>query len=246
MDSLARSPAWTGRAGATRCASSMSAARPSIVSSRPHGAGVADARSAIGQGRRVKVAIERPDGPVIEALFGADLEVVVIASRHIKAIRIRYGTAGNKDDRSDAYMLADVLRTDGHRLRPLRPDSPETVTLRATVRARKDLVQTRTRLIQQLRAHLELVFPGAVGLFSDLASPIALRFLLRFPSAPKAAGLSTEADGGLAREARGTPAGRVPRSCAGGSRQLPPASSGPKRGARGGDPRLRPGDPRGA
>jgi len=137
-----------------------------------------------------RVAIERPDGPVIEAIFAAGLEVVVIASRHVKALRTRYGTAGNKDDRSDAFLLADVLRTDGQRLRPLQPDAPATVTLRATVRARKDLVQTRTRLSQQLRAQLELAFPGAVGLFADLDSPIALRFLLRFPSATKAAWLS--------------------------------------------------------
>lgn len=137
-----------------------------------------------------RVAIERPDGPVIEALFGAGLEVVVIASRHVKALRTRSGTAGNKDDRADAFVLADVLRTDGHRLSGLQPDQPETVTLRATVRARKDLVQTRTRLSQQLRAQLELSFPGAVGLFADLDSPIALRFLLRFPSAAKAAWLS--------------------------------------------------------
>ena len=82
-----------------------------------------------------RVAIERPDGPVIDALFVAGLDVVVIASRHVKALRTRYGTAGNKDDRSDAYLLADVLRTDGHRLRTLRSDAPETVTLRATVRA---------------------------------------------------------------------------------------------------------------
>jgi transposase len=136
------------------------------------------------------VAIERPDGPVIDALFAAGLTVFVIASRHVKALRTRYGTAGNKDDRADAYLLADVLRTDGHRLRALQPDSPATVTLRATVRARKDLVQTRIRLMQQLRAHLELVYPGAVGLFADLDSPIALRFLLRFPSAAKAAWLS--------------------------------------------------------
>ena len=136
------------------------------------------------------VAIERPDGPVIDALFAAGLTVFVIASRHVKALRTRYGTAGNKDDRSDAFILADVLRTDGHRLRPLRPDSPGTVTLRATVRARKDLVRTRVRLAQQLRAHLELVYPGVVGLFWELDSPIALRFLLRFPSAAKAAWLS--------------------------------------------------------
>jgi transposase len=137
-----------------------------------------------------RVAIERPDGPVIDALFAAGLEVVVIASRHVKALRTRYGTAGNKDDRADAYLLADVLRTDGHRLRALQSDSPSTVTLRTTIRARKDLVQTRVRLVQQLTAHLELVFPGAVGLFADLESPIALRFLVRFPSARKASWLS--------------------------------------------------------
>jgi transposase len=136
------------------------------------------------------VAIERPDGPVIDALLAEGLTVFVIASRHVKALRTRYGTAGNKDDRADAYLLADVLRTDGQRLRPLQTDSPATVTLRATVRARKDLVQTRVRLMQQLRAHLDLVYPGAVGLFAELDSPIALRFLLRYPSAARAAWLS--------------------------------------------------------
>jgi hypothetical protein len=49
-----------------------------------------------------KVAIERPDGPVVEALLAAGLEVVVIPGRRVKALRGRYGTAGNKDDRFDA------------------------------------------------------------------------------------------------------------------------------------------------
>jgi transposase len=136
------------------------------------------------------VAIERPDGPVVDALLAADIPVTVIASRHVKALRTRHGLAGNKDDRSDAFILADALRTDGHRLRPLRPDSGATVALRATVRARKDLVRHRVALVQQLEAHLALVFPGAVDLFDDLASDIARAFLLRFPSAERAAWLS--------------------------------------------------------
>jgi len=49
-----------------------------------------------------RVAIERPDGPVVEALLAAGLEVVVIPGRQVKALRGRYGTAGNKDDRFDA------------------------------------------------------------------------------------------------------------------------------------------------
>lgn len=138
----------------------------------------------------VRVAIERPDGPVVDALMEAGLEVVVVSSRSIKALRQRYGSSGNKSDRSDAYVLADCLRTDGHRWTSLRPDSPATVTLRSHVRARKDLVETRVGLANQLRAHLQIVFPGAVGLFRDIDSPISLRFLERFPSASRAAWLS--------------------------------------------------------
>jgi transposase len=50
-----------------------------------------------------RVAIERGDGPVVDALLAGGLEVVVISSRQVKALRLRYGTAGNKDDRFDAF-----------------------------------------------------------------------------------------------------------------------------------------------
>jgi transposase len=144
----------------------------------------------VGQAGARRVAIERPDGPVVDALLNAGLEVVVVASRSVKALRERYGTSGNKSDRSDAYVLADCLRTDGHRWRSLEPDTPATVTLRAHVRARKDLVETRVAVANQLRAHLRIVFPGAVGLFRDIDSPISLRFLDRFPSTTRADWLS--------------------------------------------------------
>lgn len=113
-----------------------------------------------------------------------------MSSRSVKALRERYGTSGNKSDRSDAYVLADCLRTDGHRWRSLEPDSPATITLRTHVRARKDLVETRVAVANQLRAHLRVVFPGAVGLFKAIDSPITLRFLERFPSATRAGWLS--------------------------------------------------------
>jgi transposase len=137
-----------------------------------------------------RVAIERPDGPVVDALMDAGLEVVVVSSRAVKGLRTRYGLAGNKDDRSDAFMLADCLRTDGHRWASLQPDQPQTLALRAAVRTRKDLVTTRIATANQLRAHLQLVFPGAVGLFADIDSAVSLDFLERFPTAAKAAWLS--------------------------------------------------------
>jgi transposase len=127
-----------------------------------------------------EVAIERPDGPVVDALLGAGITVVVISPHQLKNLRSRYGSAGNKDDRFDAFVLADTLRTDRARLRPLVPDGQSTVALRGLCRARKDLVAHRVRVANQLREHLNRVFPGAVGLFTKLDSPISLRFLARF------------------------------------------------------------------
>lgn len=138
----------------------------------------------------IEVGIERPDGPVVEALLAGGLTVYVIPPGQLKNLRSRYGSAGNKDDRFDAFVLADTVRTDRHRLRPLVCDSPAAVTLRATCRARKDLVVHRVALTNQLRAHLQLAFPGVVGLFADLDSAISLRFLARFPNQDRADWLS--------------------------------------------------------
>jgi transposase len=127
-----------------------------------------------------EVGIERPDGPVVNALLQAELTVLVIPPGQLKNLRSRYGSAGNKDDRFDAYVLADVVRTDRRRLRALVRDSAATSALRSLVRARRDLVTHRVAVANQLRAHLHIVFPGGSTLFSEIDSEISLRFLERF------------------------------------------------------------------
>src|SRR5579862_8665901 len=129
-----------------------------------------------------EVAIERGDGVLVEALLAAGLTVVVIGSRQVKNLRSRYISSGAKDDRFDAFVLADTPRTDRARLRPLVPDTAATLALRAAVRARKDLVAHRVAACNQLRAHLHGAFPGAIGLFSELDSPLSLAFLAAFGS----------------------------------------------------------------
>lgn len=133
-----------------------------------------------------EVAIERPDGPVVDTLLGAGVTVVVISPNQVKNLRGRYGSAGNKDDRFDAFVLADTLRTDRARLRPLEPDTPDTIALRRACRARKDLVSHRVAVANQLRSHLRNVLPGAVGLFTELDSQISLAFLGRFTTQSQA------------------------------------------------------------
>ena len=136
------------------------------------------------------VAIERPDGPLVEAMLDAGLRVVVITPRQVKALRSRYRATGAKSDTADALLLADVLRTDGHRLQPLIPDSDATIVLRALGRTRKDLQKARVALCNQLTAQLERCFPGAVGLFADLHSATAIVFLRRYPTSQAAATLT--------------------------------------------------------
>ncbi|MDT4971705.1 MAG: hypothetical protein QOG22_1848 [Pseudonocardiales bacterium] len=148
-----------------------------------------------------EVGIERPDGPVVDALVQAGCTVVVISPNQLKNLRGRYGSAGNKDDRFDAFVLADTLRTDRARLRPLTPDTPATTTLRATCRARKDLIAHRVAMANQLREHLKHVFPGAVGLFTALDSPVSLRFLTRFDTQEKADWLTPSRLGSWLRSA---------------------------------------------
>jgi transposase len=138
-----------------------------------------------------RVGIERPDGPVVEALLAVGLPVAVVPPRQVKNLRSRFTRSG-KDDRFDAYVLADAMRTDGHRFTDLTRDTPATVGLRALVRARSELVAVRVGLVNQLRHTLELTFPGAVGLFFDLHSPIARAFLRRFPTAAEAAVLDED------------------------------------------------------
>jgi transposase len=137
-----------------------------------------------------QVGIERGDGPVVETLLAAGLIVFVIPPGQVKNLRSRYGSAGNKDDRFDAYVLADVVRTDARRLRPMLTDSAATIALRSATRTRKDLVSHRVGVANQLRAHLQIVFPAATTLFADIDSAITLAFLDRFTTQQAADWLS--------------------------------------------------------
>jgi len=137
----------------------------------------------------LRVAIERPTGVLVDTLVEHGFAVVAIHPNAVKAARPRYSAAQGKTDLGDAYLLADLLRTDGHRFRTLTPLSDETKALRGLVRVRDDLVAQRVALANQLRSLLEQFWPGAAAVFADIDSPIALEFLDRYPTPASAASL---------------------------------------------------------
>ena len=142
-----------------------------------------------GAAAELPVAIERPSGLVVDRLVAAGHPLVPVHPNLLNACRPRYRAAGAKSDPGDAFMLADILRTDGHRLRPLAPQSDGILALRALVRGRDDLVAQKVALTNQLRSLLESFWPGAAGIFADLASGIALAFVQRYPTPDAAARL---------------------------------------------------------
>ena len=135
------------------------------------------------------VAVERPDGLLVERLLDAGLRVLPLHPNKVAAARDRFRAAGGKSDRFDAFVLCELARTDHHRFRVLEPDSDRTKAIRALTRAREDLVTTRTGIMNQLRAELERFWPGPLALFSHMDAEILLAFLERYPSPADARGL---------------------------------------------------------
>src|SRR5713101_1067080 len=135
------------------------------------------------------IAIERPDGRLVDRLLEAGHPVVPVSSNAIKAWREAEVVSGAKSDPGDADVIAEYLRLRFQLLQPMQPFSDRTRALRAAVRARRDLVDQRTGVRNQLEAALDAFWPGAKEVFYDLTSLVALAFLKRYPTPASAAKL---------------------------------------------------------
>ena len=143
--------------------------------------------AALGDPADMPVAIERPDGRLVDALLEAGHPVVPVKPNAIKAWRDGEVLSGAKSDRADALLIAEYLRLRQHKLRVAVPYSAQTKALRTVTRARGDLVEARVAATNQLSALLDSHWPGAKAIFADVESPIALAFLTRYPTAASAA-----------------------------------------------------------
>jgi transposase len=128
------------------------------------------------------VAVERPDGRLVDCLLEAGHPVVPVSPNAIKAWRESEVVSGAKSDPGDAEVIAEYLRLRQHKLTVLEPFSDETRALRAVVRSRDDLVGQRVAVHNQLEACLDAFWPGAKAIFADVTSEIALAFLERYPT----------------------------------------------------------------
>jgi transposase len=135
------------------------------------------------------VAIERPNGRLVDLLLEAGHPVVPVSPNAIKTWREGEVLSGAKSDAGDAAVIAEYLRLRQHRLRTAAPYCDETLALRTVVRSRGDLVEMRVAATNQLSALLDAHWPGAKAVFADVESAISLEFLTRYPTPAAAAHL---------------------------------------------------------
>jgi transposase len=138
----------------------------------------------------VQVGIETDRGPWVTALIAAGYTVFPVNPLQASRYRSRHGVSGAKSDGGDAHMLADVVRTDAHQLRPAAGDSPAAEAVKVLARTHKTLIWERTAVVLRLRAQLREYFPAAVAAFEDLDAPDALELLGKAPDPARAAKLT--------------------------------------------------------
>jgi len=138
----------------------------------------------------VRVGIETGRGPWVAALIAAGYTVFPVNPLQASRYRGRHGVSGAKSDGGDAHMLADVVRTDAHQLRPAAGDSPVAEAVKVLARTHKTLIWQRSAVVLRLRAQLLEYFPAAVAAFEDLDAPDALELLGKAPEPARAAKLT--------------------------------------------------------
>ena len=159
---------------------------------------------------QVLVGIETDRGPWVAALAAAGYEVFAVNPLQAAQYRKRHAVSGAKSDAADAHVLADMVRTDAHQLRPVAGDSAQAQAVKVVARTHKTLIWERTRTTQRLRHALREYFPAALAAFEDLDAPDTLELLAKAPDPATAARLSiSQISAALKRARRRNIAGKA-------------------------------------
>lgn len=145
------------------------------------------------------VAIERSEGLLVEHLQAVGHRVFAVSPRIAARARERYRVASAKDDRFDAFVLADTLRHEHRHWRPLSVPSALLAEIRALTRDRDRLLETQQATESQLRSILDAYHPAPTKLFSSIDRQITLAFIQDYPTPQSASRLRATRVGGFCR-----------------------------------------------
>jgi transposase len=113
---------------------------------------------------RVVIGIEIPRGTLVDLCVERGLAVYAINPKQVDRFRDRFAVAGAKDDRRDAQVIGNALRTDPQAFRRVRLEDPLIIQLREWSRVDEDLGAELGRLTNQLRDLVYRIAPNVLGL----------------------------------------------------------------------------------
>ena len=130
------------------------------------------------------MCFEQSRGAIAYALLKYDFLILFpLAPARLAAYRESFSNSGAKDDPTDAALLLDYVLRHRDQLRVWQPDTPATRELQLLAEARREAVDQRTRLSNQLTAVLKRYYPQALVLVGqDVDTPLACDFLAKWPT----------------------------------------------------------------
>lgn len=162
----------------------------------PHsGAGLnqlADRLAALSNGdpSTVAIGIETPHGAVVETLVERGFAVFSLNPKQMDRFRDRHCVSGAKDDRRDAYVIADAVATDMKKFHRVKLSGPQLIRLRELCRSTEDIKQNQNQAGNQLRDLLNRYFPQMLALCTGVNEPWFWDLLEKAPLPEKATTLS--------------------------------------------------------
>ena len=130
---------------------------------------------------KIAVCLEQARGALLSALLQYEhLVAYPVNPKSLARFREALYPSRSKNDPLDADLLLDLIVKHRDRLRPWQPDTVQTRQLALANEQRRQFIDHRTALTNQLTAHLKAIFPQALQLVGDLASRMATDFLKKW------------------------------------------------------------------
>jgi transposase len=128
------------------------------------------------------VAIETSRNTLVDFLWSRGYTMYILPPNQVKSNRGRHRASRAKDDDSDAFLLADILRTDQGRLIPWQADGDLVQQMRSLLSWIDDLTDSIKRQRNRLRANLLRYYPQPLAAFGNMISQFSLKVVAAYPS----------------------------------------------------------------
>jgi transposase len=141
-------------------------------------------RERFGSEGKIVICLEQSRGALMHFLMGYDcFELYPINPKQLDNYRKAFRPSGAKDDPSDGGLLCQFVSLHHEQLHPWRPDDEQTRRLALLCEKRRQAVDARSALSNQLKSELKAFFPLALSVLdNDLTTVLAADFLLKWPN----------------------------------------------------------------